>query len=92
MFAWAGDWLSKLIQGLQRGAWFTMGAAVIPGVALILLNGFQPNSLFQNSDTILRLFPFGIWRDSLLFMVISLVGGGFFLAKILAKIKNDPED
>jgi Gpi18-like mannosyltransferase len=92
MFAWAGNWLAAFGHGLKRGGWFTIGAALIPGMALMRLNSIDPDAYFQNAPTLLRLFPISIWQDSFLFMVIILIGSGFLLAISLARTKNAPPD
>ena len=88
LLAWAGDWLPKFRHGIKLGGWLTIGSAIILGIAFIIFNDINPNTYFQNTDTILRLFPIRIWQDSFLFMAISMIGSGSLLVIRLAKTEN----
>ena len=92
LFAWAGNWLPKFRQGIKRGGWISIGFAIIFGFALIIFNGTVLNANIQNAHTLLSLFPIRFWQDSVLFLVISMIGIGFLLVISLAQIKNDPQD
>ena len=92
LLAWAGDWLPTFRHGMKRGGWLTIGLVIILGIAVIILNSINPKIYFQNTDTILRLFPIRIWQDSFVFMAISMIGSGFLLAISLAKIENNSQD
>lgn len=88
MFAWAGDWFLVFVNGVKRGGWLTIGSGSILGIVLITLKGIQPHFDFQNTDTIMRLFPIRLWQDTLFYMVTSIVGGGFLLTLFSTKVKD----
>ncbi len=88
MFAWAGDWSAKFVNGVKRGGWLTIGSASILGVALIIINGIQPHFGFQNTDTLLRLFPARLWQDAFLYMMISILGSSSLLILFSIKVKK----
>jgi Gpi18-like mannosyltransferase len=93
LLAWAGNWLPKFRQGIKRGGWFSIGfAMIIFGFVPTIFNNTVPNANIQNIHTLLALFPIRFWQDSVLFLVISMIGIGFLLVISLAKIKNAPQD
>jgi Gpi18-like mannosyltransferase len=85
-FAWAGDWFPKFRHGIFRGGWLTIGLAVILGIAALFIQ-INPNDYFQGAGTVLQLFPVNFWRDSILFVSLSLGGGGFLLTRIKARMQ-----
>jgi Gpi18-like mannosyltransferase len=91
MLAWAGDWLPEFRRGIKRGAWLTVGLAVILGIASFFLTGFNVNADLQSSDTFLRLFPIRIWQDFFLFTSLLLIGIGALLGFGLTKIEGKPK-
>jgi hypothetical protein len=92
LLAWAEGWLSKFRHGAKRGGWLTIGLAIILGIAVIIFNSINPNTYFQNTNTLLRLFPIQFWQDSFLFLAVSMIVSGSLLVISLAKIKNNPQD
>jgi len=92
LLAWVGDWLPKFRHGMRRGGWLTVALTIILGIAVILFNEINLTVYFQNTDTLLRLFPIRFWQDFFLFMAISVIGSGSLLAISLAKIESMPQD
>ena len=90
---WAryGQWWQAYLQGLRRGGWLMIGLTVVIGLfasigfwqffTLFHELFFQGNSwLFENSDTLIRLFPLQFWQDAFLWAGIIAVGGALGLA------------
>jgi hypothetical protein len=92
LLAWVGDWLPKFRRGVRQGGWLTIGLTIILGITVIIFNMFDFSAYYQNTDTLLRLFPIRIWQDAFLLMAISMIGIGSLLAISLTKLKNNPQD
>jgi len=88
VFAWAGDWAAKFVNGVKRGGWLTIGSAGILGIALITLKGIQPQFDLQSTDTLLRLFPIRLWQDAFLWMMIGIFGSSSLLILFSTKVKS----
>jgi Gpi18-like mannosyltransferase len=92
LLAWAENWLPKFRQGIKRGGWLSIGFAIISGFVIVIFKNIVPGASIQSTNALLRLFPIRFWQDSVLFLVISLIGIGILLVISLAKIKNFPQD
>ncbi|HNH04321.1 MAG TPA: hypothetical protein PLF18_06225 [Anaerolineales bacterium] len=79
LLAQAGEWLSKLRHGVQRGGWITVAVAVISAAAVI----FVPIKVFEG-EMLSRLFPNTIWRDAVLILCLFMAASGFLLARSLS--------
>jgi integral membrane protein (TIGR01906 family) len=90
---WAryGKWWQAYLQGLRRGGWLMIGLVVVIGLfgavafwqffTLFHELFFQGNSwLFENSDTLIRLFPLQFWQDAFLWAGLISVGGALALS------------
>jgi integral membrane protein (TIGR01906 family) len=90
---WAryGKWWQAYLQGLRRGGWLMIGLVVVIGLfgavafwqffTLFHELFFKGNSwLFENSDTLIRLFPLQFWQDAFLWAGIIAVGGALGLS------------
>jgi hypothetical protein len=91
LLAWAGNWLPKFRHGVKRGGWLTIGLAILLGI-VVTVSRINLNNYFQNTDTILRLFPLRFWQDAFLFMAISLIGSGLLLAISLPKAESNSQE
>jgi integral membrane protein (TIGR01906 family) len=90
---WAryGKWWQTYLQGLRRGGWLMIGLVMVIGLfgavafwqffTLFHELFFQGNSwLFENSDTLIRLFPLQFWEDAFLWAGLISVAGALALA------------
>jgi integral membrane protein (TIGR01906 family) len=103
IFAWRGKWLKNYRLAVARGGWLALLLTV--SIILFVLMAFsvifvwfheiffEPGTwTFFYSDTLIRLFPERLWRDTFLIVagLPALLGAamGYFLGKRTVKIRR----
>jgi hypothetical protein len=96
LFAWIGDWLPALRQGISYGGWLSVGLIAALSIGMVFLDpskiiGMLTNSQvhsFSEADTTIRLFPFELWRDLILWLALMIGGSGILLGFSSENLKD----